>query len=157
MGTGAPAPASVPFTSWPASPPLTLAQRWALDADEFVDGLPNIFADSFNDALFDDGDGLLFGDDGLVDSEFLGIDFADVSGQILDIFGSLGTSFVDPSTSSGSSEPRFAEQAPWRRPSTATPAAASGSLPFLFFCCRCFCSCRVGSHAALRARGRTAM
>merc|ERR1711977_620218 len=125
--TGAPAPASVPFTSWPASPPLTLAQRWALEADEFVDGLPNLGADTINDALFDDGDGLLFGDDGLVDSEFLGIDFADVSGQILDIFGGLGDSFVN------------ARRRPWVSP-----------FPF-FCCCRCFCSRQVGSHAAFRA------
>ncbi|QDZ22617.1 hypothetical protein HOP50_08g51620 [Chloropicon primus] len=88
-------PAAVPFTSWPATPPLTLAQLWALEADEFVDDLPDSFTQQFEDAFLDDEDGLIFGDDGLINPELGPIDLSDFSSTILGALTGLGGQITD--------------------------------------------------------------
>merc|ERR1712087_186884 len=88
--TKQPAAQSVPFTSWPASPPASLQELLAPLFDDYVNGLPGIFQDH----LFDDEDGLIFGDDGLLDTEFIGIDFADITGNLVDAVFGVGGDFI---------------------------------------------------------------
>merc|ERR1719353_2385718 len=72
--TKLPAQQSVPFTSWPASPPASL---------------PELLA-----PLFDDEDGLIFGDDGLLDTSFAGIDIASITSNLVDSVFGVGSSFL---------------------------------------------------------------
>merc|ERR1711959_363142 len=88
--TKQPAPQSVPFTSWPASLPELLAPLF----DDYVNGLPGIFQKEVQDNLFDDEDGLIFGDDGLLDTEFIGIDFASITSNLVDAVFGVGGDFL---------------------------------------------------------------
>merc|ERR1712060_384930 len=92
--TKQPAAQSVPFTSWPASPPASLQELLAPLFDDYVNGLPGIFQEQLQDNLFDDEDGLIFGDDGLLDTEFIGIDFADITGNLVDAVFGVGGDFI---------------------------------------------------------------
>merc|ERR1712060_933962 len=90
--TKQPAAQSVPFTSWPASPPASLQELLAPLFDDYVNGLPGIFQEQLQDNLFDDEDGLICGD-GLLDTEFIGIDFADITGNLVDAVFGVGGDF----------------------------------------------------------------
>ena len=92
--TKQPAAQSVPFTSWPASPPATLPELLAPLFDDYVNGLPGIFQQEVQDNLFDDEDGLIFGDDGLLDTEFIGIDFASITSNLVDAVFGVGGDFL---------------------------------------------------------------
>uniref|UniRef100_A0A7S3E209 Uncharacterized protein n=1 Tax=Chloropicon laureae TaxID=464258 RepID=A0A7S3E209_9CHLO len=92
---GNPAPNAVPFTSWPAARRATFYELFAEDLDNFVDNLPSIFEQQLQDSLFDDEDGLLFGDDGIWDSDFLGFDFADIVGNLASTFFGIGSQLTD--------------------------------------------------------------
>lgn len=93
--TGAPAPQSVPFTSWPASRRASFFDLIAADLDTYVEGLPSILEQQFTDTFFDDEDGLLFGDDGLFASDFLGFNLADIFGNSIGVFSGFGTQLID--------------------------------------------------------------
>merc|ERR1712087_1043776 len=84
--TKQPAAQSVPFTSWPASPPASLQELLAPLFDDYVNGLPGIFQEQLQDNLF--------GDDGLLDTEFIGIDFADITGNLVDAVFGVGGDFI---------------------------------------------------------------
>ena len=92
--TKQPALQSVPFTSWPASPPASLPELLAPLFDDYVNGLPGIFQQEVQDNLFDDEDGLIFGDDGLLDTEFIGIDIASITSNLVDAVFGIGGDFL---------------------------------------------------------------
>ena len=92
--TKLPAQQSVPFTSWPASPPASLPELLAPLFNDYVNGLPAVFQSELQDNLFDDEDGLIFGDDGLLDTSFAGIDFASITSNLVDSVFGAGSSFL---------------------------------------------------------------
>merc|ERR1712224_1076774 len=73
---GQPAAAQVPFTSWPATAPRGFTETF------------------IEDNLLDEDDGLLFGDDGIWDSDFFGFDFVDIFGNVVDIFSGAGQDLI---------------------------------------------------------------
>ncbi len=92
---GNPAARAVPFSSWPAARRATFFELFAEDLDDFVNNLPSVFEGQLQDSLFDDEDGLLFGDDGIWDSDFLGFDLADIFGNLAGTLSGFGTQVVD--------------------------------------------------------------
>merc|ERR1712087_948346 len=78
--TKQPAAQSVSFTSWPASPPASLQELLAPLFDDYVNGLPGIFQEQLQDNLFD--------------AEFIGIDFADITGNLVDAVFGVGGDFI---------------------------------------------------------------
>merc|ERR1712100_78349 len=83
-----------PDTKQPATPPASLPELLAPLFDDYVNGLPGIFQQEVQDNLFDDEDGLIFGDDGLLDTEFIGIDFASITSNLVDAVFGVGGDFL---------------------------------------------------------------
>jgi hypothetical protein len=91
---GQPAAAQVPFTSWPATAPRGFEETFIEESNDFLNSIPSIIEQSIEDNLLDEDDGLLFGDDGIWDSDFFGFDFVDIFGGVVDIFSGAGTDLI---------------------------------------------------------------
>ena len=91
---GQPAAAQVPFTSWPATAPRGFTETFIEESNDFLQSIPSIIEQSIEDNLLDEDDGLLFGDDGIWDSDFFGFDFVDIFGNVVDIFSGAGQDLI---------------------------------------------------------------